>query len=175
MLNLDYFIKALKITWLCRLQKHQQACWIPLVPVSETEFDKVFLFGSQWSSHVANQINNRFWQDILNAWCELIDNRSSSDRFYERICGPLWYNPVISDVPLFIPQLYSRGVLSPADIVNQNGEIYSCEYINKCFKVSINFLDYYRLQMCLKKYLHFCKFDSDLVKTPFYHSHALLL
>ena len=26
MLNLDYLIKALKITWLRRLQKHQQAC-----------------------------------------------------------------------------------------------------------------------------------------------------
>ena len=175
MLNLDYFIKALKITWLRRLQKHQQACWSRLVPFNETELDKIFLFGSQWSSHIANQINNRFWQDVLNAWCELIDNCLSSDKFCKGICGPLWYNPVISDDPLFIPQLYSRGVLSPVDIVNQNGEIYSREYINTCFNVSINFLDYYRLQTCRKKYLHFCKFDSDLLKRPFYHSHARLL
>ena len=33
-----------------------------------------YLSGSQWSSHVANQINNRFWQDVLNGWCELIDH-----------------------------------------------------------------------------------------------------
>ena len=91
-MNLDYFIKAVKITWLRRLQKHQQACWIPLVPFNETELDKIFLFGSQWSSHVANQINNRFWQDVLNAWYELIDNRSSSDKFCEGICGPLFYS-----------------------------------------------------------------------------------
>ena len=32
-------------------------------------------------------------------------------------------------------------ILSPADIVNQNGEIYSCEYINKCFNISINLVD----------------------------------
>ena len=46
MLNLDYFIKALKITWLLRLQKHQQACWIPLVPFNETELDKIFFLAA---------------------------------------------------------------------------------------------------------------------------------
>ena len=175
MLNIDSFIKALKLTWLRRLLKQHRACWIPLIPFDKNTYHRIVFFGSTWALNVASKIENRFWQDVLNAWGELIDIHSNIDGFYERVCGTLWYNKTISEIPLFIPQLYNKGVLSPADILHENGEIFSLEHVNESFGVCINFLDYHRLYVSLKKYLSICNFKDNYLKKPFYHSHISLL
>ena len=77
MLNLDFFIKALKIT--CVDYKNIKACWIPLIPFNETALHENFYLAVNGLHMCCYQINNRFFQYVLNAWCELTDPYSCAD------------------------------------------------------------------------------------------------
>ena len=84
--------------------------------------------------------------------------------------GPLWYNSKISTHPLFEVELYKKGILSPVDVLTNTGEIMSKRNIELSYNVSLNFLNYYRLKLCLTGYLKGISFDDDHFVRPFYLS-----
>ena len=53
MLDLTWFIKGLKISWVCWLYKNTCAPWIHLVPLFVGSVNKVLFFGSSWSFLIA--------------------------------------------------------------------------------------------------------------------------
>ena len=65
--------------------------------------------------------------------------------------SPLWYNPSISNVPLFYQDWYSKGVVFIADLFCES-KLLSLEELTRIFKIKPNFLDYHCLKTLLKKY-----------------------
>ena len=63
MINIQYFIKALRITWLRRvIQSHENKTWYDL---SDIDFEKVFKLGSGSARQCKRTISNPFWKDML--------------------------------------------------------------------------------------------------------------
>ena len=65
---------------------------------------------------------------------------------------PVWYNPIISEETLFLPQLYRVGIIYRADLYNNEGNLLTLEEVKSTFATKFNFLDFYRTQVGLKKY-----------------------
>ena len=53
---------------------------------------------------------------------------------------PLWYNPEVTQLTLYIPELYQQGILYPIDLTI-NGEIMTRENIALYCNVSIDIFD----------------------------------
>ena len=54
---------------------------------------------------------------------------------------PLWYNPFISDQPLYLPDWYQKGVITVADVVSYN-KVISYEELCQKFSARFNYLNY---------------------------------
>ena len=175
MLDLTCFIKGLKISWVRRLYKNTCAPWIHLVPLFVGSVNKVLFFGSSWSFLIAQKMNNQFWKDVILAWHDLIKNISENNGNYSTNLGPLWYNPFISDTTTIIPQLYSKGVISPIDLISANGELMTKESIALNFNIHIDFLSCYRMISSFKKYMSNHAATLENIQRPYYHNHIKLL
>ena len=101
---------------------------------------------------ITQKMDNQFWKDVVLAWHDLIKNISENNGDYNRILGPLWYNPFISDTTTILPQLYSEGIISPIDLISSNGEPKMKESIALNFTVHIDFLSCYRIISSLKSW-----------------------
>ena len=72
MINVDYFIKALKILWLRRIIQNSQNCsWYNL---SGIDFGKLFTVGPAYSCLTSKNIRNPFWKNILFNWSNFCEN-----------------------------------------------------------------------------------------------------
>ena len=120
-------------------------------------------------------MNNQFWKGVVLAWHDLIKNISENNSDYNRNLGALWYNLFISDTMTIIPQLYSKGIISPIDLVNANGELMTKESIALNFTVHIDFLSCYKIISSLKKYMFNHAAILENTQRPYYHNHINLL
>ena len=68
-----------------------------------------------------------------------------------QIC-PLWYNPNISEETLILLQWYRVGIIHPADLYNNEGNLFKLGEVRNTFATKFNVLDYYRIQIGLGKY-----------------------
>ena len=60
---------------------------------------------------------------------------------FDLLTIPLWYNPLISDKPLYLPDWYQKGVIIVGDVVSFNKVISYNELCQK-FSAHFNFLNY---------------------------------
>ena len=108
-----------------------------------------YFYGSTWSFVIVEKMNNQFWKDVILAWYDLIKNIFKNNGDYNTNMGPLWYNPFISDTTI-IPLLYSKGIISPIDLISANGELMTKESIAFNFNIYVDFLSCYRMISSLK-------------------------
>ena len=89
MTNINYFIKALKISWLRRVIQNSDECaWYSL---SNIDFTHIFSMGSGYAAMIRQTINNPFWKEILCHWSEFCDS-VSVESVYQVLDSPIWYN-----------------------------------------------------------------------------------
>ena len=117
MVDIEVFMKSLKITWIRRLFRYNNAPWIKLLQ-AETSIclTKASHFGPQCFSEMIRTFNP-FWQDVFEGWITKLANL----RIYNNInllTIPLLYNPLISDQPLYLPDWFQKGVITVADVVS---------------------------------------------------------
>ena len=74
----------------------------------------------------------------------------------EELCtNPIWYNPLILEEPLFMSNLYKKGINIIGDLLQQNGSIISKQdLIVKIGLKSINELHYLRLKTLIKQVMN---------------------
>ena len=70
MINLDNFVKALKITWIRRLYKKTNAPFAILFKITITDIENLFLQGTNYLKDILHRIKNTFWYQTLLAWCD---------------------------------------------------------------------------------------------------------
>ena len=63
MINVNIFIKALKISWLRRIVKHSDS--ISWCTLSKINILNLFSLGPGYVNEITKDIDNPFWKDIL--------------------------------------------------------------------------------------------------------------
>ena len=96
------------------------------------------------------------------AWSFLLDRLDPNKA--DMLTYPFWYNPQISKEPLFYSHWYRAGIKTALDLLNNDGTIKTQEEIKHQFNIETNFLEYIRIEKCLKKYLTNC--DVNMVNSP---------
>ena len=157
MINLENYILSQKLAWIKRLFLFKDAPWVHLFS-KIADHERLYLLGPMWSESLAQQISNPFWKEVISAWSKFTYKLSLEN--CEKLTCPLWYNPQISRQPLFLPHWYRAGINAPSDIIDSDGNILTLSEITKLYRIKSNFLEYLRVQRCLKKYL----MDVDISK-----------
>lgn len=143
MINIQYFIKALKVSWFRRvIQNSNSSHWYSL---SNIEFETLFNMGSGYSLRVIENISNPFWKDILQCWNKFCDT-VNVETIYQILNSPIWYNKnLMQGANVFIKNWYEKGIRLVSDLLDQNGNFYDFESFKTTYGVAGTFLDYQRL------------------------------
>ena len=172
MIEINSFIKALKLTWIRKLYMTPESPWAHLTSFIVGSLDKIILFGPQWSETVAKRIDNPFWRDVLLSWKELLHLLPLNSTLH----GSLWFTPISNNttVSIYIPKLYQKGILSPLDLIC-NGKLMSQNEIQKSYNVKLNFLDYHRISILLNSYISRDMVVPSNLTKPYLHSNVKIL
>ena len=76
MINVNIFIKALKISWLRRIVKHSDSISWYMYTLSKISFLNLLSLGQGYANEITKNIDNPFWKDILKNWhdsCNLVE------------------------------------------------------------------------------------------------------
>ena len=145
MINISFFIKELKISWLRRvLQNSQNNTWYFL---SKINFTSVFSFGHGYTAQLQTDIDNPFWKDVLSSWINYCD-KLEVENVKQVFDSPIWYNSNMTRGRTFyINDWFRKGVRLMSDLVDSNGNIYQFERFKKVYGVRGTFLAYQALIM----------------------------
>ena len=147
MVNIEYFIKALKITWIRRLIKDETKPWATFFESTVSNTITLLEQGSIYTQQVIEGTTNPFWKSVLLAWHEYITKiipRSDIDKQN----SPLWNNPQIGlNVP-FLNNWYENGIKIIGDIIGPNNETLSQRILKEKYPniTQVDFLTFFRIQ-----------------------------
>ena len=167
MVDIEVFMKSLKITWIRRLFRYNNAPWIKLLQ-AETSIclTKISHFGSQYLSEMIRTVNP-FWQDVFVGWIAMSANLRI-DNNIDLLTVPLWYNPLISAQPLYLPDWYQKGVIMVADVVSYK-KVISYEELCQKFSTQFSYRNYLavkcKINILLTKFGH--AFENIILERPF--------
>ena len=119
-------------------------------------------------------MDNHFWKDVLSAWACVLQNIRQKCNIYEKLYVPFWYNPEITQATLYIPELYQQGILYPIDLT-RNGDIMTRENIALFYNISLVFLTYHRLYLCLEKHIGLTNLNTNTYQRPIFPTQVQLL
>ena len=68
MVDLEKFIRALKVSWIHRLWSDDGSQWTKLIVYKLLVKSKLFLLGPSWSQSIQSKISNPIWCDRLKSW-----------------------------------------------------------------------------------------------------------
>ena len=161
MVDINNFITALKTTWIRRMYLNNDAPWVHLATHYIRSVSKLFYHGAQYAHKISKFTTKKFWSDVLTAWGNILQQMPTRQFLPEN--EPLWYNPNMSKVELYLPNWSRQGILSLSDIVFSNGDFLSQTQISKAFNVRTNYLEYHRVVSCAKIYLNKNKSEKKIV------------
>ena len=143
MINIDYFIKALKVSWLRRvIQNSHDTSWYSL---SMIDFQKIFSFGKGYATRVASNLNNPFWKELLQIWahfCSCIKVES----IFQILNSPLWFNNNLRNGDyIYIKDWYNKGLRHVSDLIDERGNLYEFEALKTRHNLRGTFLEFQSL------------------------------
>ena len=153
MVNLNYYIKSLKLLWMARLFKTKLSGWIQLFELVISPVSKMTKFGYGWSEKLRISTKKQFWKEFLEAWIELCELKDveTSDQF---LSSPIWYNPKISAETLHFPKWFKHGIELVGDLIDKDGKFISeLELASKFNLTGLNVLEILRLKILINQYL----------------------
>ena len=143
MINIDYFIKALKVSWLRRvIQNSHDTSWYSL---SMIDFQKIFSFGKGYATRVASNLNNPFWKELLQIrayFCSCIKVES----IFQILNSPLWFNNNLRNGDyIYIKDWYNKGLRHVSDLIDERGNLYEFEALKTRHNLRGTFLEFQSL------------------------------
>ena len=137
LVNLYWKEKALKASWLAMLEKDQLLRKIAARELGIPDLE-ILEKANLSSKDAANIFTESFWKDVIIAWCEYnFQNQVNSpvDVAYQWI----WFNSHlrIANKPIFMKNVYSKGLEILLQIVNLHGELMKAEILCPMFRLSI--------------------------------------
>lgn len=68
MINLDLFLKSLKVSWIRRFLYTNTKWYRLLETICNGKLDNIFKLGPEYISELTDNLNNKFWLDVFNSW-----------------------------------------------------------------------------------------------------------
>ena len=142
MINLEVFIKALKISWLRKAldgsaSTHSFAC-------IEKQFPRFWQMGITEIESKLVDIQNPFWKDVMEAWCQY--RRKIQPKCTTQVLSePLWYNSKLKYKSMYVQNWVKCGILYIKDVVSPNGTFKSFRDVKEQYNVKGTFLDFHRV------------------------------
>ena len=143
MINIKYFIKALKISWLRRIiQNSHDLSWSSL---SMINFQKMFSFGHGYADQLKANIANPFWKELLQNWVYFC-KCTKVESIFTVLNSPLWFNSnLFHGDNFYIRDWYNKGIRHISDLLDEHGDIYQFEGLKTRYNMRGTFLDYHSL------------------------------
>ena len=178
MMNVDVFINSLKTSWLRRLVKGRDSTpWIKLFQLTiNPRLDKISTLGPEYVKSMKQKTNNKFWLNAFHSWYNVLNNQVIKTNNH-LLTSPIWYNIKISTEPLFLPNWYSKGILTISDVLDPTGTFMSCEKLQSLYNLgSVNFLSYLRVKLNVLKFIkdHDLQ-EKDNLARPFIPNHIQII
>ena len=143
MINLHYFIKALKVSWLRRIiQNSQNTSWYSL---SMIDFQKTFSLGQGYAKQLNGNTDSPFWKELLQIWayfCKCFKVES----VFQSLNSPLWFNSNLTNGDYFsIKDWYNKGLSHVSDLIGEHGNFYEFDVVKTRYNLRGTFLDFQSL------------------------------
>ena len=169
MVNIEFFIKSLKITWIRRMiNQNKSSKWINLcVDTQKINFECLLKFGDNYLGKSIKTMSNLFWIDVLKHLEEFQNILKKYDDVNELLRVPLWQNSEIkiNKECVHYKSWADKGVIIIADLLDENGNFLNFETF--CLKYSIKcaFTHFYGLkQVILKKWPELLDLENNIVR-----------
>jgi exonuclease III len=148
MVNVENFIKAMKLTWLKRVFV-SNGKWLHIAK-SYIDFDKLVHCGKHYSEKLENEILNPFWKDVLQCFIQFQDKLDfiPANVYYY----PVFYNDSIKigNKSIYFDSWYKAGIHLIGDLFDDNGTFLSLKEINNKYNLNINFLLYSGVKQAIR-------------------------
>ena len=143
MIKVNYFIEALKISWIRRITQKTTK----LTYLLESSFPNILNFtkyGLHYIREKLRTIDNKFWYDTFQAWISF-SNNVRPETWNELLTEPIWYNIhlKVGGKPIFYKNYAEKGVLYISDLIDENGNFYDINYIKEAYQINTNFIEFH--------------------------------
>lgn len=131
MLDINNYNLGLKSSWIKRILYSQETKWKVLLGKTE--------------------IKNPFWKDTFTVF-QIIQEKLEVQSWDEFITQPIWNNPKIKieNKTVFYTNWFDKNIVYIADLLDENGNFYSLQDLQKKIKIKTNFLNYASLRNSIK-------------------------
>ena len=151
MINIDFFVKAMKSTWIRRLVMSQNSQWATLFQNQCCSVRRLLDYSPQRVYTIASKAKNQFWNEVFETW-DFIYNALpiTTDN---TLLSPLWHNPRVKR-RLYKEAWHKNGITLVGDlIINHTGKVMSMIEIENMYNFKIkNFLDNFEVRDAVKNH-----------------------
>ena len=153
MIDIETYIKSLKLTWVRKMFQGLDNVWVNLF--SEiNDFDKTLLLqmGSDFTRTKSRVIKNYFWKEVLEILSTFMETVCSKEE-KEILQMPLWFNPFIriNKKYVFYKSMYDKGFHHIQDLFQENGEFLSYAHFTKILNKPFPFTKFFGLKNAILK------------------------
>ena len=162
MTDIDVFITSLQISWIKRLLSDEAPVWKTLGTHCIKNLIRLKYFGLIWPKNLVQNITNIVWREALQSWASLLN----VNILYEnrKLSSPVWYNPKISKIELFLPKWFSKGIIFVTHLIDSQGKFLTYHELMAKYSVHYNFLEYHRVKQCVNSFIG--KLDTSINARP---------
>ena len=152
-LDLDYYITALKSTWI-RRYLISDGKWKNIINCS-IDINKLIHCGSGYIQKTCESIDNKFWKDTLLSWKVIADKDVKLNKNYNILHSPIWYNDDIKvdRQQVFIKDWFDKGIIYIGDLLDTNLNFKTQTDIQEKYNITLNFLTYHSLIRAVKSFV----------------------
>ena len=119
MIDMDAFIRSLKLSWLKRLTE-SRAEWTKLVQHELPSIQSILQFGSRKLLKIRSEISNPFWQDVLEAYSRFSIDYNPG--FPLILTESLWFSDYSKFKCTIVKEWNKRGLRFLADLIDESTE-----------------------------------------------------
>ena len=160
MIDVDAFIKSLKISWIKKLIASHNEPWAILFQTTITKISNLINLGPLYIDQLAKNITNPFWNQTLSIWVEFCTINKPT-LYQEIITSPIWYNPQLNFQPKLIKNWFTNKIFYIQDLINVNKILNEAEVRQIYNTKQLDFLTFHRLHSSLRKYVKDIDVDSN--------------
>ena len=152
MIDIRNFIKSLKITWVRRIFNTPDNLWVKLFHGLYFNPENLITKGSNWIQLYNQNISNRFWYEVFDAYRELLLTYNPKNK-QDLLLAPMWYNPKMGFTNDFSKRFHNKNATFICDFINSDGYILSHQELQNITGTNLSWYDNTIINLSIKKYL----------------------
>ena len=80
-------------------------------------------------------------------------NSNIPDGENKKLSSPIWYNPMISKIELFLPQWFNKGIIFVSALIDSKEKNLTHHDLITKYSGPYNFLEYHRVRQCVNNFI----------------------